>query len=282
MSIEADWVYTGDRETLSAQNINIAYNPATGANYAFTGGAANVNQRVYPNFGNLQVNRNQGKTNYHGLQMAFTKRMSSGWQASATYTMGDQWTFDPYTLLPGCQYPMTIAGTGGARCDVPITLAPDIAENEYYLGSGPSGTGGTQEGQRHRFTFNGIKELPWGFQVSGLYLFGDNGRATPISGVDTRAIGNANSRLRADNTIIERNTFDRSAISRVDMRIQKRLRIGGRRSIDGIFEVFNVFNRKNFNSWVTNLSNARNGQPQQDTNLAYAARMLQLGFRVAF
>ena len=42
--------------------------------------------------------------------------------------------------------------------------------------------------------------------------------------------------------------------------------------------MYNVFNRENFNLWVTDQSNAKYGQ-QQDTNLAYAPRMLQLGFR---
>lgn len=33
---------------------------------------------------------------------------------------------------------------------------------------------------------------------------------------------------------------------------------------------------------VLNERNARFGQPEQDTNQAYAPRMLQLGFRIAF
>jgi hypothetical protein len=52
--------------------------------------------------------------------------------------------------------------------------------------------------------------------------------------------------------------------------------------VDGIFEMYNIFNRANFNSWVTDQSNAKYGQPQQDTNQAYAPRMLQLGFRATF
>ena len=36
------------------------------------------------------------------------------------------------------------------------------------------------------------------------------------------------------------------------------------------------------NSFVTNLSNVRYGQPSQDTNIAFQPRMLQLGFRLSF
>ena len=39
---------------------------------------------------------------------------------------------------------------------------------------------------------------------------------------------------------------------------------------------------KNYNSFVTNLSNVRYGQPSQDTNIAFQPRMLQLGFRLSF
>jgi len=159
-------------------------------------------------------------------------------------------------------------------CDVPITLAPDVSENKYYL------TGD----QRHRATFNGIWQLGYGFQLSGLYLFGDNGRNTPTSGVDVRQSGGgtANVRLRPDRTLIARNSFDRSAIHRVDLRVQRRFKLGSKAGIDGIFEVFNVFDHANYNSWVINESNSKYGQTQQDTNIAFAPRMLQLGFRATF
>jgi hypothetical protein len=209
--------------------------------------------------------------------------MSNRWQASATYTLQKQYNFDSLPLNPGCRYPMTITGTGTARCDVPITLAADIAENDWYLAGD----------QGHRITFNGIWQLPYDFQLSGLWLFGDNGKNTISSGVDPRqlggngssvgGVGQANAqRLRANGTLIPRNTFDRSAISRVDFRLQRRFRLIGRAAVDGIFEMYNVFNRSNLNLWVTNELNARYGEPQQDINQAYAPRMLQLGFRATF
>jgi hypothetical protein len=43
-----------------------------------------------------------------------------------------------------------------------------------------------------------------------------------------------------------------------------------------------VLNHANYNSWVLNETNRNYGQPQQDTNIAYAPRMLQLGFRTTF
>ena len=131
------------------------------------------------------------------------------------------------------------------------------------------------------------------FQLSGLWLFGDNGKNTPSTGVDLRQLGGNGSsvggvdqtnaqRLRADGTLIARNTFDRTAISRVDLRVQRRFRVIGKAAVDGIFEIYNVFDRANLNLWVTDQSNAKYGQPQQATSLAYAPRMLRLGFRASF
>ena len=117
--------------------------------------------------------------------------------------------------------------------------------------------------------------------AAAVYLFGDNGKATASSGVDVRSIGNTG-RLRADGSLVPRLGFDRSDIHRVDMRLQRKFRFTNRVAIDGIFEMFNVFNRANFNAWTLNERNANFGKPEQDTNVAYAPRMLQLGFRATF
>ncbi len=272
MSLEADYTFQGNNAFTRSGNGNLTYNPVTGANYPFTGAGADVTKRVYPAYGTVSITRTDAKDKNHAVQMALTKRMSNNWQASATYLMQGQWNYDNYPLMPGCEHPYTISGTGPARCDVPVTLPDDIAEGEYLLGGD----------QRHRLTFNGIWQLPYDFQVSGIYLFGDNGKATPSSGVDTRAIGNSGGRLRANGTLIDRNSFDRGNIQRVDMRAQKRIRFGSRVTLDGIFEVFNVFNRKNFNIWTLNESSASYGRPEQDASIAFAPRMLQLGFRAGF
>src|SRR5258706_3547163 len=271
MSVEADWVYTGDRKALTTRNLNVAFNPATGAPFQLTG-TANYGNRPYPGWGNITSNRSDDAQNYHALQTSFTKRMANHWQASATYTLAKQWQLDQLPLNPGCQYPVTIQPGRGAVCDVPITLAPDVSENAWYV------TGG----QRNRATFNGIWEAPKGFQVSGLYIFGDNGWSTPTSGFDARLQGSTGGRLLADGTLIPRNSFNQPPIQRVDMRLQKRFAFGGKVKVDGIVEMFNVFNRSNFESFTLNRSNAQFGKPLASTTLAYQPRMMQFGFRTQF
>ena len=79
-----------------------------------------------------------------------------------------------------------------------------------------------------------------------------------------------------------RNDLVGDPLHRVDMRLQKRFRIGGRVTIDGMVEVFNVFNHENYGSYTTSQSNAAFGQPAFIPNVAYQPRIVQLGFRFAF
>jgi hypothetical protein len=66
------------------------------------------------------------------------------------------------------------------------------------------------------------------------------------------------------------------------MRLQKRIAVSKRFNFDGMLEVFNVFNRTNYGSWVTNEGNARYGLPTDNNNIAFTPRLVQLGFRTTF
>jgi hypothetical protein len=268
MVVETDYVYVGNRSQFTSMNVNLSYNPATGANYPFT----DASKRPYPQWGDVTQTLTNGASDYHALQASFTKRMSNGWQFSATYLLSGQWNQQVAPIGPGCQYPTTVTAGGQFVCDVPITLATDI-QDESYL----------SPDQRQRVTFNGIWEMPFGFQLSGTYLYGDNGWATATSGVDVRQTGaTGGTRLLADGSLIARNNFDIPSIHKVDLRAQRRFAIGKRVRVDGMVELFNVFNHQNLVTYTTNLANARYGLPSGDSNLAYQPRMLQVGFRTTF
>jgi hypothetical protein len=83
-------------------------------------------------------------------------------------------------------------------------------------------------------------------------------------------------------TIFPRTSLVGDPIHRVDLRLQQRVPLGGRVSASGILEVFNLFDRANYGSYVLDESSRAFLQPDQNSNLAYVARTLQLGFRVTF
>ena len=271
MSFEANYVYTGGRGEEPnpnggnvTYNINMSYNPATGANYPFS----DTSHRPFPGWGVVNFELLDGWSNYHGGDFTFTKRFSHRWQASATYTLSyfkdaypkrDQWYLGPDGVV--------------ARRPIDFALVPDMG-GEYTFAEGD---------QRHRANVNGIWDIGYGVQLSGLYFYGSGARFFTFTGVDRRNEGaQGEERLRANGTIMPRNDQVGDPIHRVDLRLQKKVGLGGGKSIDGVFELFNVFNHANYGSYTTNESNVNYRQPSFSGNVAYQPRMLQLGFRMTF
>jgi hypothetical protein len=82
--------------------------------------------------------------------------------------------------------------------------------------------------------------------------------------------------------ITPRNNLVGDPIHRVDVRFQKRVMLGGRRSLDGIIELFNIFDRANYGSYTTGENSASYGLPAFNSNISYGPRAMQLGFRFQF
>jgi hypothetical protein len=157
--------------------------------------------------------------------------------------------------------------------DIGFPVAPDIG-GEYTLAVGD---------QRHRITFNGIWELGYGFQLSGLHFYGSGQRYSTNYGGDLRQMGSASTgRLRPDGTISPRNDLVGRPIHRTDIRFQKRFSLGAGVSADGILEVFNLFNHVNYGSYTTSELSPLYGRPSLNNLLAYQPRMAQFAFRLTY
>ena len=104
-------------------DVNLAYNPATGANYPFT------DQTRRPNRGLGQREHEQhvpkGGEDI-GLQMELNKRMSNNWQASSATRSARRvgLSVPARATAAGCEYPLTNPSPGVFTCDAPITLHP--------------------------------------------------------------------------------------------------------------------------------------------------------------
>jgi hypothetical protein len=252
MALEMDYIHTkgsGEKDTID--NVNVAYDPATGANIPFTN--ANRARLPWPDMGVVSMIPHNAKSELRSLQTAFTKRMTSRWQASATYTLS--WFYNsenqPFSGLE----------------IVPFEVQPDLG-GEWGLSA---------DDQRHRAVFNGIWQVGRGFQVSGLHFFVAGIRSGASWGGDLRQLGaGGQARLRPDGTIVPRNAFMQPAQNKTDVRVQQRIPLGGRAAIDAIAEVFNVFNRPNWGITTTESS------PNFGVRTSAQFRSAQVGFRLTF
>jgi hypothetical protein len=256
LAFEADYVNTKSRHEKSIQdNVNVTFDPNTGVAYPYS----NAGRRAFPLYGVVGMFPMTGMSDYHGLQTSFTKRMSRHWQGSLTYTLSGLWDRDPAPISGFAEVPFPVTSdAGGER---------SFAETD----------------QRHRLVFNGIWQIGHGVQMSGIYFYGSGQRTQGTCGCDARGLQIASvDRLRPDGTIIPRQGFVFDPIHRVDLRLQERVPLHGHATAGGYFEVFNIFNRANFGAYEVRETNAAYGQPLPSTNLSYAPRTVQLGFRVTF
>jgi hypothetical protein len=265
IAYQVDYVFQGSRHLLSpyGPNENLTFNPATGLNYP-----ANIAaDRVWPWWGTVFPRLTESYSNYHSLRTSITKRISKQWQMSATYTLSGLWD----------AYPPPYSGTQ----PVSFTTSPALG-GEYSLGIGD---------QRHRAVTTAIWNLPYDFQLTGLYFFGSGERFATSWGTDVLLVGQfmngggssatLENRTRPDGTIVPRNNFVGLPIHRVDVRLQRAFPLRGTR-VDLMVEGFNIFNHANYGSYVTTESSVSYGQPQQSSVLAYGPRTAQLGVRVTF
>ncbi len=215
MAFDADLVYyKGGNEDVQ-RDPNVYYNPDTG--YPFPVRQAG---RPHPDYGQIHLKDSTGRSEYLGLASSFTRRFRDNFQLSASYTH----VFHHNNLGIG------IVGYSNQQFN-PFNLEQDW--------------GRSREFQRSTLNVTGLWALPGGFNLSGVYHYG-SGDYTSISlPYDALGLGGAR-RIRRDGTLVPRNTFKNDPWSRLDVRVAKRVSIGGGATLTGIAEVFNILNQSRF------------------------------------
>jgi hypothetical protein len=198
------------------------------------------------------MNGSWGEAEYKALSVRVNKRLSHGYQFQVGYTLAS------------------------ARNNT----GPDNPFDRDDWGP-VSGT------QRHRLSVNGMWQLPWDFQLSGVMLtysgpFYDD----RVSG-DFWGLGRGTSRAfrQPDGTVVflEKGANNGDPFAKLDLRLTKRFRLGATRDLALSLDAFNALNRVNFNDWGNNRSAPQTyRQPLRNLNKQFAARQLQLGLRYTF
>jgi len=230
---------------------------------------------------------------YDGLVLSFNKRLSNRYLLGANYTYAKAtdnslgifgFPTDSFigtvpevtepcpTANPGCTRQTNANGSFTSRNGRFIPQAGTFY-NGPDLDKGPSTLA-----LDHIFQINGLVELPWKFQMSGIFRaqsgfhfsrsdagLGDPDGDGSFNGVDVAA---------------GRNAFTSPAFINLDMRFSKRFDIGDRVRVDLFLEFFNLLNRQNPAS-IENREGVTN-QPFNSITQVLPGREGQVGFRISF
>lgn len=153
------------------------------------------------------------------------------------------------------------------RSNTYTTLSGGVATNPFDLSEDE---GPADVDARHNLAVNGSLTLPWGVQVSGIFMYRS---ALPYSAVtsaprpDGKPFG-----ARPEPRNSRRGDSSRS----LDVRLARPIQFGGTHAATLLLEAFNVMNELNYADYIGMVSSALFGRP----TTAEPARRVQLGFRV--
>jgi Carboxypeptidase regulatory-like domain len=177
--------------------------------------------RTYPEVGDMFVQTNTGRSNYHGATFEAEKRIANGIGFHGSYTLSRVRN----------------------NVDSLANLA-DLPEGQDIDGE----TALSRQDVRHRFTLTLLTEVPSGVpaihdvKVSGLVSVESGRRFNIFAGRDFNLDGNPNSDRPG---LLERNAYQGPAYASVDVRVARELAVNARARLELLLDVFNLFDRVN-------------------------------------
>ena len=287
--ISRDWSvgvnYTGVRgvKLLRSMNINIGLPTVLTAANAASLGVSNpnpqqlgrlyygTNNKIDPNFTNIQQVQSSASSTYHGIQFTIQRRFAKGLSMRANYVFSK--AIDDTSDFTQAQQP---SNPQNARAERSLSL----------------------EDQRQRFTLVGVWEIPYRSEkgkrnfarsvfgdwvLSTSWLFHSGTPQNVLIGSDANGDGNSTDRPFNGTYELGRNTFMGPDYFGVDARMAKHIAIGEKITIQIMAEAFNLQNRVNYSSvnttWGTSLTPAASFGQYTSAN---DPRQIQLGLRILF
>ena len=142
---------------------------------------------------------------------------------------------------------MTEPSTGRTNANGPFTRANGILVQQAgtFLNGPDRDKGPSDLALDHVFQVNGLVELPWQFQVSGIFRAQSGFHFSRLPATGVLADPDGDGAINGIDVAAGRNAFTAPAFVNLDMRFAKRFNIGGRVKAQVLFEFFNLFNRQN-------------------------------------
>ena len=276
--IEADYYHRNIKNLLGVREANIAFSSRA------------ASRTFLPPFtaGPIQTFGPWYKGTYDGFIVSFTRRFSRRFTLSGNYAFADETdnqlgiTSLPSDSFVGIAPLVTEAVTGRTNQNSSFVRANGrfVAQAGTFVNGPDLDKGPSDLSVAHTFQINGLVELPWQFQVSGIFRTqsGFHFSRQPLALEDPDGDGTFNAIDHGSGA--GRNAFTSPAFVNLDMRVAKRFNITERVKIQALFEFFNLLNRQNPAAVQTqqNIANSPFGSLRQ----VLPGREGQVGLRVEF
>lgn len=291
--VSADYYHRDMRHILGVRQTNLAFEARLNNDRALIPGTGSV---PIEGFGPWYAGK------YNGLVFSVRKAMSHRFALEGSYTWTDAWddvvTYtgtgtgypsDAYVgIVPVVSEPTgtftlpdgTVIPCGGTNATEAITLCngnPAPVAGKFY--NGPMyDKGQSALALKHTFLVNGILDLPWKFQFSGIFRVQSGFPHSRDTNTFIDVDGNANTNS-IDHTT-GRNAFTAPTYANLDIRLAKRFDLSERVKLHAYFEMFNLFNATN-PAAVQTLTTVAN-QPFGSKLQVLPGREGQVGLRIEF
>jgi outer membrane receptor protein involved in Fe transport len=225
---------------------------------------------------------------YDAVIVDFRKRFSHHFALGASYTFADATDNSlgidstPSDSFVGTVPPVTEPSTGRSNAGGSFTRANGtlVQQAGTFLNGPDRDKGPSDLSLDHVFQANGLVELPWQIQISGIFRAqsGYHFSRAPASGVLVDPDGDA--AVNGIDVDAGRNAFTAPPFVNLDMRFTKKFDITPRVKAHFLIEFFNLLNRQNPAAVGRQQSVAL--QPFGDPTQVLPGREGQLGFRIEF
>lgn len=284
MVVEADYFHREMRNLLGVRLSNLAFRSrVAGIGRSFDPPGS----PELPTFGPFFEGR------YDALVIAFNKRLSNRYMIGANYTYAKatdnslgiaSFPTDQFIgIVPEVIEPCAANNPGCTRqtnANAPFTSRNgNLVQQAGTFHNGPDlDKGPSVLALDHIFQVNGLVDLPWQFQVSGIFRVQSGFHFSRFDTQNRDPDGNGN--FNGIDFTAGRNAFTAPTFVNLDMRFSKRFDIGDRVKVHLLLEFFNLLNRQNPRS-VFNRENDP-AQPFGQTDQVLPAREGQVGIRISF
>jgi len=249
IAFDVDYVYAAGRDEIHRWEIDTPENLSTRVSPAGV---------FAPQFGRITVQGNRGHSNFHGVYVA-AKARSAKLTGVATYTWSKA---------------KNIANDFGTRPGG-VTNTQEEWDADYGI---------TPNDVRHRVTAALVYQLPWDFQVSSGFQFNTGKPYNALAGL----AGRRNAVRAVDPATgqpFERNSFTGPDFLTFDLRLSKMFNLGQARSLELLFEVFNITDHVNLNGdpafgFINTFTSENFGTATQI--IANSQRQAEFGLRFRF